>query len=276
MADASDVEAADESSAHDQDADESEPLDEDTETDEDDNQEDEEEEEEKPRSRRSTKRKSPRNDDKVASPPRKSSRSTKFTSSMAEPSESSGLVLEVSPFADEGKKKGRKRNSNGSTKDDNAAEPDSPHKSPARRHAHKRLSIQPDEEVSDDEEPDDDESEEMESEEDQEPLKMQRIIASRTERRSKWREICRKINTSEIDDGSRWFQDMSEDLEGDDTFEERFLVKWTDLSYLHCSWENRKDLIDQVEGAKTYLSTFFRKSQDGYLFSPDERNDGTS
>jgi hypothetical protein len=29
-----------------------------------------------------------------------------------------------------------------------------------------------------------------------------------------------------------------------------------------------------VEGAKNYFSTFFRKSQDGYLFSSDERNDG--
>ena len=115
-----------------------------------------------------------------------------------------------------------------------------------------------------------------EEDDDEEPCKIQRIIASRTEKRSKWREICAKIHTSEIDTGSRWFQESPEDDEADDTFEERFLIKWAGLSYLHCSWENRKDLIDQVEGAKTYFSTFFRKSQDGYLFGPDERNDGTA
>ena len=33
-------------------------------------------------------------------------------------------------------------------------------------------------------------------------------------------------------------------------------------------------MIDQVEGPKGYISTFFRKSFNGILFSPDERNDG--
>ena len=227
--------------------------------------EDSSSEEEKPR--RSSKRKSPRNDDLVVSPPRKSSRSTKYTSSMAEPSENTGLLVEVAADPEDGKKKTSKRNQK------KASESENHHKSPARRHARKRLSIQPGETNSD--EDSDDYSEEEADEEEEEPLKMQRVIASRTERRGKWREICKGINTSEIDDGSRWFQEFSEDADADDTFEERFLIKWADLSFLHCSWECRKDLIDQVDGAKTYLSTFFRKSQDGYLYGPDERNDGT-
>jgi len=98
-------------------------------------------------------------------------------------------------------------------------------------------------------------------------------VASKSEPRKKWKQLCHGINTSEIDYGSRWFQEDPEDDDGD-LFEERFLVKWSDLSYLHCSWETEDDLIDQVDGAKTYLTTFFRKSENGLLFTADERCDG--
>lgn len=232
-------------------------------------------EEEKPAARR--KRKSPRNDE--ASPPRKSSRSTKYTSSMAEPSESSGLLVDAA-FGDgnDDEDDGDKKKKAPSKRKTAAAPAADHHKSPARRHARKRLSIQPGGSADSDEDSDDYDSDDSvdneEEEADEEPLKMQRIIASRTERVSTWRDICRGFNTSEIDNGSRWFQEPNGDDDAEDSFEERFLIKWTDLSFLHCSWESRKDLFDQVDGAKTYLSTFFRKSQDGYLYGPDERNDG--
>jgi len=110
---------------------------------------------------------------------------------------------------------------------------------------------------------------------DEEELKIQRVIATRSERRRVWKEICDKINTSEIESGSRWYEDNDQDKDGDeDTFEERFLVKWDDLSHLHCSWETQGDLVEQLETAKNYLSTFFRKSENGLLFSADERCDG--
>jgi hypothetical protein len=169
-------------------------------------------------------------------------------------------------------KKGAVRDSLGAT--DNQ----SPSKSPARRHSMVRNSLRQDEESADSEESSEEESDEGEDE--GEAIRIQRILASRTEKRSKWREICQAINTSEIDTGSRWFQasnekdDTKDASSADDTFEERFLVKWSDLSYMHCSWETRDDLIEQVEGAKNYLSTFFRKSQGGVLFSADERCDG--
>jgi hypothetical protein len=221
-------------------------------------------------SRSCQKRKSStRKDDSFkSSPPRKSSRSNKFTNSMAEPTESAGLVLESLPAAEDGKEKVDEK-SEGDTV------PDSPTKSPIRRHAKKRLSLQAEGLVGgddDDYSSEDDLASDGEDEADEEPIKIQRIIASRTEKKSKWKEIFQKINTSEIDCGSRWMQADKKDAE--DVFEERFLIKWSDLGYLHCSWESRKDLIDQVEGANTYFSTFFRKSQDGYLFSSDERNDG--
>lgn len=149
-----------------------------------------------------------------------------------------------------------------------------PSKSPARRHSKTRHSLKQEVAASDDSE--ESVSEESDDGEEEEGMKLQRILASRTETRRNWREICQGVNTSEIDNGSRWFQssDKKSDATDDDTFEERFLVKWTDLGYLHCSWETQTDLIDQVESAKGYLTTFFRKSENGLLFSADERCDG--
>lgn len=269
MEDDEDVDATEEGSENADDVEEDEPLEADS--------------EEEVLPRRAAKRKSDEKATKVGSPSRKSARTTKYSSSMAEPSETSEFLLEKVPVSDDGKKtsrkrgsdKGGKKNEKDDTKNMDTKEPVSPHKSPARRRAKKRHSIQSD--VSDESQSDDSASDtDSEDEEDEEPLKVQRIIAARTERKSKWREICQIMNTSEVDNGSRWFQEtLAKDAaDADDRFEERFLIKWAGLSYLHCSWETRADLIELVEGAKTYLTTFFRKSQDGYLFGPDERNDG--
>ena len=172
-------------------------------------------------------------------------------------------------------------------------------KSPAVRHsrARRQMKIESVESESDSEDEDDEEEEEEDSnmsseeegedsdeeEEEEEELKIQRIIAVRSESKRKWKEICKNVNTSEVENGSRWFQqgklqetdeqtDQDEDM--DDSFEERFLVKWADLSFLHCSWETQDDMIEQVEGAKTYLTTFFRKSVNGFLYDGDDRLDG--
>lgn len=125
----------------------------------------------------------------------------------------------------------------------------------------------------------------QEEEEEKAELKIQRIVATRSYSRRTWKDICKGMETSEVENGSRWFQsgkgkeeDVDLDKETkkrlDDRFEDRFLVKWSDLSFLHCTWETREDLIDQIENAKNYLSTFFRKSVDGYLYDADDRLDG--
>eukprot|EP00559_Dactyliosolen_fragilissimus_P007770 CAMPEP_0184861966 /NCGR_PEP_ID=MMETSP0580-20130426/6527_1 /TAXON_ID=1118495 /ORGANISM="Dactyliosolen fragilissimus" /LENGTH=2276 /DNA_ID=CAMNT_0027359649 /DNA_START=192 /DNA_END=7022 /DNA_ORIENTATION=- len=118
-----------------------------------------------------------------------------------------------------------------------------------------------------------DESSSDTSEEEEEDMKIQRILASRSEPFEVWNDICDKMNSSEIENGSRWFQEEEEGSKGK-KFEERFLVKWSDLSHIHCSWETKDDLVDQIEGAKSYLNTFFRKSHNGYLYGSDERGDG--
>jgi hypothetical protein len=154
----------------------------------------------------------------------------------------------------------------------------SPHKSPARRHSAMHRRVMEEEESSESGASETSESEQEEVEEEQEEsLKIQRIIATRTEKRAHWKEICKDMNTSEVHYGSRWFQNASQvaDTEEDDgAFEERFLVKWDDVSFLHCSWETQDDILEQVESSRSYFTTFFRKSSNGLLYSADERCDG--
>lgn len=234
---------------------------------------------------------------------RTSSRATKFKGGMKEPSESvRDLLKDTTTKASNDKAskarrkasfeesssdeesdnepittKKAKRQSQANKRGKTSKQESSPHKSPARRHKQTRLTIKthttlpPDSEDSEESEAED----EYDDDEEEEPFKIQRIIASRTEPRSKWVAICKKMNTTEIDDGSRWVQESSDDNDDDDDpFEERFLVKWHDMSYVHVSWETESDLLEQVEGARNYLNTFFRKSKDGYLFDADERCDG--
>mmetsp|Transcript_731 Transcript_731/g.851 ORF Transcript_731/g.851 Transcript_731/m.851 type:complete len:2199 (+) Transcript_731:210-6806(+) len=223
----------------------------------------------------------------VTASSRRSARSNKFSSSMKEPSESVADLL--------------RKNDNGKSTEESLSQPRTPDpkknrkqkignkvKSPVVRHtrARRQMKIQIQSEQSesesesskdDYEQEDDDErsTSTFEDEEEESDIKIQRIIAVRCETMRKWKEICKNMETSEIEQGSRWFQESDNDSEEDDEkFEERFLVKWADLSFLHCSWEAKEDLMEQVEGAKTYLTTFFRKSVNGYLYSADDRLDG--
>jgi hypothetical protein len=217
---------------------------------------------------------------------RTSSRATKFTSSMAEPTDAAFLTKRaprdtMEDDSEEDSPPPKKRNARGSrgAVKDSLATFGSPQKSPARRHAKARHSIHKQSDDGDDDDVLSDSQSSSESEEDesddQEPLKIHRILASRTETLSTWREICKTMQTSEVESGSRWFQEEGSGSDDGDVFEERFLVKWKDLSHLHCSWETQADLESFTEGqAKTYLSTFFRKMENGVLLSADERCDG--
>ena len=154
-------------------------------------------------------------------------------------------------------------------------------KSPAKRHSKRRKSTRveykPDSESSDDESlmTEDEESDE-EGEEEME-MKMNKVIACKSMTLKEWKEVCSKMNTSEVTNGSRWIQEETDESVDEETkYEERFLIKWNELSFLHCSWETEKDLVQFCEGAKGRLSTFFRKQTDGMLYEPDERLDGVS
>jgi hypothetical protein len=105
-------------------------------------------------------------------------------------------------------------------------------------------------------------------------MKIQKIIASRSETRKRWKEICSKINTSEIENGSRWIQEKDDDLTTMNQVEERFLIKWVGFSFLHCSWETMRDLTKFVEKSSTLIRNFLTKFPSGLCFSAEERGDG--
>ena len=220
-------------------------------------------------------------------PTRKSSRSTAFRGEMKDPSNSIADLLAASDAKTGGRSKRSKHRSSledmGTSNDDTASDDDSVPKrsaknkkvikSPAKRHTKKRMSKGP-EHHSDVESSEEEEESESEGEEEEEEIKVSKIIAVKSLTLEQWKEEVSKINTTEITNGSRWIQEASE--ENPDKYEERFLVKWQDLSHLHCSWETEKDLVEFCEGAKQRIATFFRKSSGGLLYEPDERLDGVS
>ena len=263
---------------------------------------------------------------------RRSGRSTKFKASMKDPTESQGLLKDEDSDSgndsdDSNSGGNKKKKTKSKAKPKTKAKPKkkaSPLKS--RRHStsrrgNRKSALEVD---SDDDDGDEDSSDvymeeeeyyssDEESVEKDETLKIQRILAVRSETRKRWKEICSKMQSSEVTDGSRWYQPSSESASqseseseenGEDDkdndkvendanedkaskssstnnkdkdntiIEERFLVKWNILSYMHVSWETQHDLIDQCDNAKQYISTFFRKQDNGYLFTSDERKDG--
>ena len=56
--------------------------------------------------------------------------------------------------------------------------------------------------------------------------------------------------------------------------EERFLIKWDDLSYPHCMWETEGDVLKQIERAKTLIKAFFKKASNLCYYDVDECSDG--
>jgi chromodomain-helicase-DNA-binding protein 1 len=231
---------------------------------------------------------------------RKSSRSTAFRGGMKDPSNSIADLLkndgQYSPLQAKKSRRAARHKKRSSLEasvesdndddDDDDSSVDVPRKkrssksvikSPAKRHTKRRMTKKLEyaesesSEESDSEIDDDDDDEE---EEEGEEMKFNKIIAAQSMTLGEWEKKCSKINTTEITNGSRWIQEKTD--RDPDKYEERFLVKWEGLSFLHCSWETEKDLIEFCEQAKTKMSTFFRKAENGLLYDADERLDGVS
>jgi SNF2 family DNA or RNA helicase len=197
---------------------------------------------------------------------RTSSRSNKFKNNMIDPPESPMVDSDDDDKGEENRKPSP-LNRAASPKQRKFFEMASPQKSPAQCHVQRRRSLPP---PKSDKDSDVCSSENVQK--DSEPLKVQRILASRTMSKKMWREVCKNMNTSEIHNGSGWFQD--DNLQGDENdMEERFLVKWSGLSFLHTSWETQCDLFEQIN-ARAHLKTFMKKAVNDLLYSPDERGDG--
>ena len=108
-----------------------------------------------------------------------------------------------------------------------------------------------------------------------------KILAELTLQRREWAQCLQKLQTLEIENGSRWEQEVSPliflDAKDDNVTETRYLIKWSDLSYLHCSWETKTDLERLIKGSRIVLGYFNKKCgnlHEKKLFGPEERNDG--
>ena len=141
-----------------------------------------------------------------------------------------------------------------------------------------RTSLDPDSSYCDDEDDhaEDEISSSNESDDDVEGIVVDKIIARRRDTIEKWKLRCRKMNTSEIENGSLW-RDKSNrrQKQNQNDMEERFLVKWAYLSYLHCSWEREDVLAQQTSNGVFHMNTFKRKfGAVGCRFDADERGGG--
>ncbi len=92
----------------------------------------------------------------------------------------------------------------------------------------KRLEVPQYDESSKEEEEGSEESDERELGDEEENknkyMKINKIITCRSMKLKEWKGVCQKMNTTEITNGSRWFQeeDDNADLE---KYKEQFLVK---------------------------------------------------
>ena len=206
-----------------------------------------------------------------------------------DPFDSMGDLLKALEPVEDCKERGAMRSDDGSDKENehNNTDVSPQNKYHLRQHTSKRHDYPQSEsswvETSEDEESelgsDADEEEGIEvgsDADDKEEFKINKIIACKSMTLKEWKDVCSKMNTNEITIGSRWIQEKELDGADLEKCEQRFLVKWDGLSFLHCSWETKTDLVELCEGAKGRLSTFFRKAEGGLLYDVDERLDGVS
>ncbi len=109
------------------------------------------------------------------------------------------------------------------------------------------------------------------SDEDDDSLpKIQILLTREKHTNAEWKEICSKMNTYLVTNGSKWIlDDELEAARNEDEEEERYLVKWKDESYLHITWETAEDLQESTDDGKTAFriqkANLLSREEDGSL-----------
>jgi len=114
-------------------------------------------------------------------------------------------------------------------------------------------------------------------EDDREEIVVDAIIACRRDTIENWNKRCKKMNSSEVRNGSLWSDPSSVSCSQSrlQALEERFLVKWAEMSYIHCSWEKETVLVEQTANGTYQLNSFFKRfAESGYRFDVNERGEG--
>jgi len=93
---------------------------------------------------------------------------------------------------------------------------------------------------------------------DADTLKIEKLLAFDKRSKLEWEEHCKTFNTSRVQNGRRLEilktvekrKQKADENEGDEG-ETRYLVKWANNSYIHVSWEIRKNLIAYLRDLRT-------------------------
>ncbi|RLN02482.1 hypothetical protein BBJ28_00014676, partial [Nothophytophthora sp. Chile5] len=124
-----------------------------------------------------------------------------------------------------------------------------------------------------------------------------KILAHESHTMKEWKKMCANKNTRFLTDCSIFLPDEDEETkeedketdkdktadvaaagkgeaedEEEDEGEERFLVKWKKLSYLHTSWQTEKDLLETDKNAKGKIQRFLEKELRA-VYSPNVQGD---
>lgn len=109
---------------------------------------------------------------------------------------------------------------------------------------------------------------------DQPPLRIQKILARKSLKPWEWKELCKDMNTDQVTAGSVWHQEeLMRASENGEAPQEKFLIKWNGMSYLHVSWEHQSDLVELVGGQVKIQIRKFKERESGYELEL-ERGDG--
>lgn len=94
--------------------------------------------------------------------------------------------------------------------------------------------------------------------------RIQHILGRKLMTPAEWREISDGKTTRELTKGSVWEQPDEEYYDPSEIPLEKFFIKWSHCSFLHCSWETEKDLLDNIgQSVKAQIKKFRAKEMAG-------------
>lgn len=102
------------------------------------------------------------------------------------------------------------------------------------------------------------------------------IIAKRKFSKHKWNDVCKNMNTCEIERGSLW-SNARREMNAIELHREeiRYLIRWEDCSYIHCSWETERDLLEYTSNGEYQVRAFNAQFNDsGTRHDASQRNNG--
>jgi hypothetical protein len=107
---------------------------------------------------------------------------------------------------------------------------------------------------------------------DEQPLRIEKILAYRTMPAARWKTVMLEMNTKDIVNGSMFIDETGSAAE----HKERYLVKWAGLSFVHVSWETPSDLQVLTVNGKRLVKNFEASLAEGTAEDNDDVSEYTA